>query len=88
MFLLMGAFAFNSGMTVSVYKVFRMWFWWLPGGLAVATNWASAAFGAISGSSLAVTAVMARIAIPEMLKAATTSRWRPAWWRLPAPSTR
>jgi len=68
MFLLMGAFAFNSGMTISVYKVFRMWFWWLPGGLAVATNWASAAFGAISGSSIAVTAVMARIAIPEMLK--------------------
>ena len=31
MFLLMGAFAFNSGMTISVYKVFRMWFWWLPG---------------------------------------------------------
>ena len=68
MFLLMGAFAFNSGMTISVYKVFRMWFWWLPGGLAIATNWASAAFGAISGSSIAVTAVMARIAIPEMLK--------------------
>ena len=68
MFLLMGAFAFNSGMTISVYKVFRMWFWWLPGGLAIATNWASAAFGAISGSSIAVTAVMARIAIPEMLR--------------------
>ena len=68
MFLLMGAFAFNSGMTISVYKVFRMWFWWVPGGLAIATNWASAAFGAVSGSSIAVTAVMAKIAIPEMLK--------------------
>lgn len=68
MFLLMGAIAFHSGMTASVYKVCRMWFWWVPGGLAVATNWASTAFGAVSGSSVAVTAVMARIAVPEMLR--------------------
>lgn len=68
MFLLMGAIAFHSGMTASVYKVCRMWFWWVPGGLAVATNWASTAFGAVSGSSVAVTAVMAKLAIPEMLK--------------------
>jgi len=68
MFLLMGAIAFHSGMTASVFKVCRMWFWWVPGGLAVATNWASTAFGAVSGSSVAVTAVMAKLAIPEMLK--------------------
>jgi C4-dicarboxylate transporter DctM subunit len=68
MFFLMGAFAFNSGMTTSVYKVLRMWFWWVPGGLAIATNMAGTAFGVISGSSVAVTAVMAKIAIPEMLK--------------------
>lgn len=68
MFLLMGAFAFHSGMTASVFKVCRMWFWWVPGGLAVATNWASTAFGAVSGSSVAVTAVMAKLAIPEMLR--------------------
>ena len=40
----------------------------LPGGLAVATNWACAGFGAASGSSIAAAAVMARIAVPEMLK--------------------
>ena len=68
MFLLMGAIAFHSGMTASVFKVCRMWFWWVPGGLAVATNWASTAFGAVSGSSVAVTAVMAKLAVPEMLK--------------------
>lgn len=68
MFLFMGSVAFNSGMTTSTYKVFRMAFWWMPGGLAVATNWASAAFGAICGSSVAVTAMMARLAIPEMLR--------------------
>jgi C4-dicarboxylate transporter, DctM subunit len=68
MFLLMGAFAFNSGMTAAAYQVCRIWFSWVPGGLAIATNWASAIFGAISGSSMAVTAVMARMAIPEMLR--------------------
>jgi len=68
MFFLMGAFAFNSGMTISVYRVLRMWFWWVPGGLAIATNMAGTAFGVISGSSVAVTAVMAKIAIPEMLQ--------------------
>src|SRR5262245_50685876 len=46
MFLLMGAIAFHSGMTASVYRVCRMVFWWVPGGLAVATNWAATAFGA------------------------------------------
>jgi tripartite ATP-independent transporter DctM subunit len=68
MFFLMGAFAFNSGMTSSVYRLCRMLFWWVPGGLAIASNLAGAAFGAVSGSSLAVTAVMAKIAIPEMLQ--------------------
>jgi tripartite ATP-independent transporter DctM subunit len=40
----------------------------MPGGLAVATNWACAGFGAASGSSVAAAAVMARLAVPEMLK--------------------
>jgi C4-dicarboxylate transporter DctM subunit len=68
MFFLMGALAFNSGMTSAVYRLCRMVFWRVPGGLAIASNLAGAAFGAVSGSSLAVTAVMAKIAIPEMLQ--------------------
>ena len=52
MFLLMGVFAFNSGMTASIFQVCRMWFGWVPGGLAIATNWSSALFGAISGRAL------------------------------------
>lgn len=68
MFLFMGSVAFNSGMTASVYRLFRMAFWWLPGGLALATNWAATAFGVVCGSSVAVTAMMARVAIPEMLR--------------------
>lgn len=69
MFLLMGAVAFHSGLTGSLFSAARKWLSFLPGGLAVATNFASAGFAAVSGSSLATAAAMGRIAIPEMLKA-------------------
>ena len=68
MFLLMGAVAGNSGIGTALFRAAVAWFGKLPGGLAVATNWASAGFGAASGSSIAAAAVMARLAIPEMLK--------------------
>jgi tripartite ATP-independent transporter DctM subunit len=68
MFLLMGAIAGNSGIGTALFRAAVAWFGALPGGLAVATNWACAGFGAASGSSVAAAAVMARLAIPEMLK--------------------
>ena len=68
MFLLMGAIAYHSGLTATLYKGARLWLSFLPGGLAVATNFASAGFAAASGSSLATAAAMGRLAIPEMLK--------------------
>jgi tripartite ATP-independent transporter DctM subunit len=68
MFLLMGAVAGNSGIGTALFRAAVAWFGRLPGGLAVATNWACAGFGAASGSSVAAAAVMARLAIPEMLK--------------------
>src|SRR5262245_4985368 len=68
MFLLMGAVAGNSGIGTALFRAAVAWFGSLPGGLAVATNWACAGFGAASGSSVAAAAVMARVAIPEMLK--------------------
>ena len=68
MFLLMGAVAGNSGIGTALFRAALAWFGWMPGGLAVATNWACAGFGAASGSSVAAAAVMARLAIPEMLK--------------------
>ncbi len=68
MFLLMGAVASNSGIGTALFRAARVWFGRLPGGLAVATNWACAGFGAASGSSIAAAAVMARIAIPEMIR--------------------
>lgn len=69
MFLLMGAIAFHSGMTSDLYEAARVWLRGLPGGLAVATNFACAGFAAASGSSVATTVAMGRIAIPEMLRA-------------------
>jgi tripartite ATP-independent transporter DctM subunit len=68
MFLLMGAVASNSGIGAGLYRAAHAWFSGLPGGLAVATNWACAGFGAASGSSVAAAATMARLAVPEMLK--------------------
>jgi len=69
MFLLMGAFAFQGGLTTSLFKAGRIWLSRLPGGLAVATNAATAMFAASSGSSIATSAAMTRLAAPEMLKA-------------------
>ena len=68
MFLLMGAIAGSAGIGAALFRTAVAWFGGLPGGLAVATNWACAGFGAASGSSVAAAAVMARLAIPEMLK--------------------
>lgn len=68
MFLLMGAVAFRGGLTSSLFQACRVFFGRLPGGLAIAANFASAMFAAASGSSLATAAAMGRIAVPEMLK--------------------
>lgn len=68
MFILVGAIALHTGMTANIYVAARMWLHWLPGGVAIATNWACAAFGAVSGSSVATTAAMGKLAVPEMLR--------------------
>ncbi len=67
MFLLLGAVSYRTGITGHLYTAARLWMNWIPGGLAVATNLASAGFAAMCGSSVATAAAMGRIAIPEML---------------------
>jgi len=69
MFLLMGAVAHHSGISQALFRAARLWLSALPGGLAVASNFACAGFAAASGSSVATAAAMGRIAIPEMLRA-------------------
>ena len=69
MFILMGAFAHHGGLSAALFRAARLWLGNLPGGLAVATNFACAGFAAASGASVATAAAMGRIAIPEMLRA-------------------
>jgi tripartite ATP-independent transporter DctM subunit len=69
MFVLMGLLLWKSGMTERIYVVAREWLGWLPGGLAIGTNTAGAGLAAISGSTVGTTYALARIGVPEMLKA-------------------
>ncbi len=69
MFVLMGMLLWKSGISTRLYTAGRQWLSWLPGGLGVATSTAGTALAAVSGSSIATTYTLARIGIPEMLKA-------------------
>lgn len=69
MFLLLGSIAYHSGLATNLFRAARAWLYFLPGGLAIATNLASAGFAAASGSSVAMTGAMSRLAIPEMVRA-------------------
>ena len=68
MFILIGFLAYFAGLTQGAFAAARAWFGFLPGGLAVATVFATAGFAAVSGASTATAAVFSRVAIPEMLK--------------------
>jgi C4-dicarboxylate transporter DctM subunit len=68
MFILMGSFAFASGISQRLYMTSYTWVGQLRGGLTVATVFACAGFGAICGSSTATAATMGKIALPEMKK--------------------
>ena len=68
LFILMGQFAFVSGISTDIYKTVYHWMGHLRGGLSMATVLACAFFAAVSGSSLATGATMGMVAIPEMLK--------------------
>jgi C4-dicarboxylate transporter DctM subunit len=68
LFILMGVVASKSGMSAELYRAANAIFSGARGALAMGTVGACAGFGAISGSSLAAAATMARVAIPEMRK--------------------
>ncbi|GAA6189316.1 TRAP transporter large permease [Litorivita sp. NS0012-18] len=65
-FILIGYLAYYAGLTKALFEAAKRWAGWLPGGMAVATVFATAGFSAVSGASVATSAVFARIAIPEM----------------------
>ena len=66
-FILIGYLAYYAGLTRALFEAAKRWVAWVPGGLAVSTVFATAGFAAVSGASVATSAVFARIAIPEMV---------------------
>jgi tripartite ATP-independent transporter DctM subunit len=68
LFMLMGQFAAQSGLSREIYQAVEKWIGHRLGGLAMATIGACAGFAAISGSSVATAATMGTVALPEMKK--------------------
>lgn len=69
MFVLMAMILGNSGLAAKAYASAAAWFGRVPGGLAIATNFSGAGLAAASGSSIAISYSLGRVAIPEMIKA-------------------
>ncbi|MDP8162506.1 TRAP transporter large permease [Pasteurella skyensis] len=68
LFILMGGFAGISGLSRDLYRLSSSWLGWAKGGVALSTIGTCAGFGAICGSSVATTATMVNMALPEMQK--------------------
>jgi tripartite ATP-independent transporter DctM subunit len=66
LYMLMGEFAFLSELSLDAYRTINKWLGHLPGGLAMATLGACAAFAAVQGSSIAGAVIMVSIAYPQM----------------------
>ena len=66
MFILMGSFAYASGISERLFATTYAWVGGLRGGLTIATVLACAGFAAICGSTAATAATMGKIALPEM----------------------
>jgi len=66
LFILMGQFATQGGISKSLFEFTAAITGRLKGGLAMAAVMASAAFGAICGSSVATAATITGVALPEM----------------------
>lgn len=66
LFILMGYFASNAGLSEALFSACNTWLGNRRGGLALATIGGCGAFAAICGSSLATAATMTQVALPEM----------------------
>ena len=66
MFMLMGAFASESGMSRELFRAANTFIGHRRGGLGIATIFACGGFAAICGSSVATAATFSTIAYPEM----------------------
>ena len=66
LFVFVGQLAFHTRIASDLYDCVYKWFGRLPGGIAVTATIASAAFGAVTGSSVAAVATMGAMVMPEM----------------------
>ena len=66
LFIMMGQVCFHAGISRKLFDAAYKCIGALPGGLAMATVWACAAFGAICGSGPATTATIGAVSLPEM----------------------
>ena len=66
LFILMGEFARQAGMSRALFAAANDWLGHRRGGIAMAAIGGCAGFGAICGSSTATAATMAQVALPEM----------------------
>ena len=68
LFVLLGALAVESGLANRAFRSVDGFAAGLPGSVGIATTLGNAAFGAISGSSLAAVTVFGKAALPEMIE--------------------
>jgi len=68
MFILMGLVASSAGIVTDLYDSIHRWLSRLRGSMLMVTTVASAAFGAVSGSTVVNATVFTRIALPEMVR--------------------
>ncbi len=66
LFLMMGHFAARAGITKALFRAASAFIGHFRGGLAMAAIGGCAAFGTISGSSLATAAMMGQVSLPEL----------------------
>lgn len=66
LFILMGVFVARAGLSDDLYETSYKWLGHFRGGLAMATIAACGGFAALSGSSSATAATMAKVAVPAM----------------------
>lgn len=67
-FLFMGFFCYHARLTEGLFHAARVWMSGLPGGLAVASVFGCGGFASVTGSSVACSAAMGKIAVPEMTR--------------------
>ena len=78
LFMLMGNFAVHGGLSKALFDFANALLGRFRGGMAMAAVLACAAFGSISGSTVATTATIARVAYPEMRRARYSGRFATA----------